>query len=155
MRSGCDTKPGTAKLRSGLLLQYGGQLVKDGTIDLNKLLKVCSVVASWLRHQATLPPAAASSLQPACCHDRVVKDVALLHLWVLSMVLLQVFFAILLAAVGVSNAQQQFPDVVKAKGAIRRVFGTLDRAPLIDTASAEGALFRPRFSVRLQLSPGL
>ena len=56
---------------------------------------------------------------------------------------MQVFFAILLAAVGVSNAQQQFPDVVKAKGAIRRVFGTLDREPLIDTASADGALLWP------------
>eukprot|EP00887_Chlorella_sp_A99_P002677 scaffold6.g2677.t1 len=52
---------------------------------------------------------------------------------------LQAFFAIILAAMGMAQAQLFFPDVAKGKSATQRVFSIVDRVPLIDAASAEGA----------------
>lgn len=48
--------------------------------------------------------------------------------WVM---MLQVFFAIVLGAVGLTQAQMAFPDVAKASGASKRVFSVIDRQPLI------------------------
>ncbi|KAK9861269.1 hypothetical protein WJX84_002505 [Apatococcus fuscideae] len=45
--------------------------------------------------------------------------------------MLKVFFAILLGAVGLTQAQMAFPDVAKASGASKRVFTVIDRQPLI------------------------
>ncbi len=47
---------------------------------------------------------------------------------------LQVFFAIVLGAVGLTQAQMAFPDVAKASGASKRVFAIIDRQPLIQDA---------------------
>ena len=40
-------------------------------------------------------------------------------------------FAILLAALGIAQAQMSFPDITQAAVAIERVFGTIDRKPSI------------------------
>ncbi|KAK9846492.1 hypothetical protein WJX81_005240 [Elliptochloris bilobata] len=50
---------------------------------------------------------------------------------------LKVFFAIVLAAFGLLQAQLAFPDLTKAQSAVQRVFGVLDRHSKIDP-SAEG-----------------
>ena len=52
----------------------------------------------------------------------------------------QVLFAILLAALGIAQAQMSFPDITQAAAAIERVFGTIDRKTPIDSSSAAGAL---------------
>ena len=46
----------------------------------------------------------------------------------------QVFFAIVLGAIGLTQAQMAFPDVAKAGGASKRVFTVIDRQPLIQDA---------------------
>ena len=50
----------------------------------------------------------------------------------------QVLFAILLAALGIAQAQMSFPDISQAAVAIERVFGTIDRKPAIDMGGGEG-----------------
>ena len=62
-----------------------------------------------------------------CCHVCVVP--------------LQVLFAILLAALGIAQAQMSFPDITQAAAAIDRVFGTIDRTPTIDASHSAGALY--------------
>lgn len=52
--------------------------------------------------------------------------------------LLQVLFAILLAALGIAQAQMSFPDITQAAAAIERVFGTIDRTPSIDARDSAG-----------------
>ena len=54
---------------------------------------------------------------------------------------LQVLFAILLAALGIAQAQMSFPDITQAAAAIDRVFGTIDRTPTIDATHSAGALY--------------
>ncbi len=56
---------------------------------------------------------------------------------------LQVLFAILLAALGIAQAQMSFPDITQAAAAIDRVFGTIDRTPTIDVSDSAGAAARP------------
>lgn len=51
----------------------------------------------------------------------------------------QVLFAILLAALGIAQAQMSFPDITQAGAAIERVFGTIDRKTAIDSSSDAGA----------------
>jgi hypothetical protein len=51
---------------------------------------------------------------------------------------LQVLFAILLAALGIAQAQLSFPDITQAAAAIDRVFSTVDRKTLIDSGSDAG-----------------
>lgn len=46
--------------------------------------------------------------------------------------MLKVFFAILLAAMGISQARETFPDITKASGAVQRVFTVIDRDSAID-----------------------
>ena len=46
------------------------------------------------------------------------------------------FFAIVLGAVGLTQAQMAFPDVAKASGASLRVFTIIDRQPLIQDGPA-------------------
>jgi hypothetical protein len=53
---------------------------------------------------------------------------------------LQVLFAILLAALGIAQAQMSFPDITQAASAIERVFATVDRTPSIDASAAKGDL---------------
>lgn len=53
---------------------------------------------------------------------------------------LQVLFAILLAALGIAQAQMSFPDITQAAVAIERVFGTIDRSPSIDISDDKGDL---------------
>lgn len=55
---------------------------------------------------------------------------------------MQVLFAILLAALGIAQAQMSFPDITQAAAAIERVFGTIDRRPSIDVGSPAGGLCR-------------
>jgi hypothetical protein len=55
-----------------------------------------------------------------------------------------VLFAILLAALGIAQAQMSFPDITQAAAAIQRVFGTIDRAPAI-TLNEDGAGAVPPF----------
>jgi len=50
----------------------------------------------------------------------------------------QVLFAILLAALGIAQAQMSFPDITQAAAAIDRVFGTIDRKTTIDSSSDDG-----------------
>ena len=50
----------------------------------------------------------------------------------------QVLFAILLAALGIAQAQMSFPDISQAAVAIERVFGTIDRKPAMDMGGGEG-----------------
>ena len=45
----------------------------------------------------------------------------------------QVFFAILLMAFGLANAQAAFPDVSKASASVQNIFSILDRKPTIDS----------------------
>ncbi len=52
----------------------------------------------------------------------------------------QVLFAILLAALGIAQAQMSFPDITQAAAAIERVFGTIDRKTTIDSSSDAGSL---------------
>ena len=54
----------------------------------------------------------------------------------------QVLFAILLAALGIAQAQMSFPDITQAAAAIERVFGTIDRKTTIDSSSDAGALLQ-------------
>ena len=56
--------------------------------------------------------------------------------------MLQVFFAIVLGAVGLTQAQMAFPDVAKASGASKRVFSVIDRQPLIQDPP-DGETFFP------------
>lgn len=51
---------------------------------------------------------------------------------------LKAFFAIFLAAFGMSQAQLHFPDVAKGKAATKRAFSIIDRKPVIDSSSQEG-----------------
>lgn len=53
---------------------------------------------------------------------------------------MRVFFAIVMAAFGVAQAQMFFPDVAKGKAATQRVFGIVDRVPLIDADSDAGVV---------------
>ena len=59
---------------------------------------------------------------------------------------MQVLFAILLAALGIAQAQMSFPDITQAAAAIERVFGTIDRVPGIGM-NDEGALAGLRTSM--------
>lgn len=52
--------------------------------------------------------------------------------------LLKVFFAIILAAMGISQARLTFPDISKASGAVQRVFSILDRTSAINAFDASG-----------------
>lgn len=56
---------------------------------------------------------------------------------------MQVLFAILLAALGIAQAQMSFPDITQAAAAIERVFGTIDRNPSIETSADKGDQQRP------------
>lgn len=56
---------------------------------------------------------------------------------------LQVLFAILLAALGIAQAQMSFPDITQAAAAIDRVFGTIDRTPTRDATDSAGAAAQP------------
>lgn len=47
-------------------------------------------------------------------------------------------FAILLAALGIAQAQMSFPDITQAAAAIDRVFSTIDRKTQIDSGSDAG-----------------
>ena len=47
--------------------------------------------------------------------------------------------AIIMAAIGMGQAQLAFPDVTKAKAATERVFSVIDRTPAIDAADPSGA----------------
>ncbi|KAK9810283.1 hypothetical protein WJX72_007941 [[Myrmecia] bisecta] len=47
--------------------------------------------------------------------------------------MLKVFFAILMSAFGISQAQMAFPDLTKASAAVVRVFSVIDRKPKIDS----------------------
>ena len=51
---------------------------------------------------------------------------------------MQVLFAILLAALGIAQAQMSFPDITQAAAAIDRVFRTIDRKTQIDSGSEAG-----------------
>lgn len=46
--------------------------------------------------------------------------------------MLQVFFAVIMGAMGASQGQMAFPDAAKAGGAIKRIFEVVDRVPKID-----------------------
>jgi len=46
--------------------------------------------------------------------------------------MLAVFFAVVMAAMGASQAQMGFPDSAKASGAIKRIFAVVDRTPKVD-----------------------
>ena len=64
---------------------------------------------------------------------------------------MQVFLAIVLGAMGASQAQMAFPDVARAGGAIQSVFGVIDRKPqqpqLLGTLSPAGwAAFRKKLA---------
>jgi hypothetical protein len=63
---------------------------------------------------------------------------------------MQVFFGIVLAAFGASQAQMAFPDLTKAKGAVTRVFTAIDRKPPIDAQSEEGACLGHMSSLRMK-----
>ena len=52
--------------------------------------------------------------------------------------MLKVFFAILLAAMGISQARETFPDLTKASGAVQRVFSVIDRRSAIDIYDCGG-----------------
>lgn len=52
--------------------------------------------------------------------------------------MLKVFFAILLAAMGISQARVTFPDISKAAGAVPRVFSVIDRKSAIDSSEPTG-----------------
>ena len=54
---------------------------------------------------------------------------------------MQVLFAILLAALGIAQAQMSFPDITQAAAAIDRVFRTIDRKTQIDSGSEAGQGF--------------
>lgn len=51
---------------------------------------------------------------------------------------LKVFFSILLATMGISQAQVAFPDIAKGSKAVARVFRVVDRKSLIDASVSEG-----------------
>jgi ATP-binding cassette subfamily B (MDR/TAP) protein 1 len=51
-----------------------------------------------------------------------------------------VLFAILLAALGIAQAQMSFPDITQAAAAIDRVFRIIDRQTQIDSGSDAGEL---------------
>ncbi len=53
---------------------------------------------------------------------------------------LQVFFCIAFSAFGVASAQQAFPDITKASGAVKRVFAVIDRVPSILPNTSTGML---------------
>ena len=52
--------------------------------------------------------------------------------------MLKVFFSILLAAMGISQARETFPDLTKASGAVQRVFSVIDRHSAIDIFDSGG-----------------
>ena len=52
---------------------------------------------------------------------------------------LKSFFAVFLAAFSTAQSQLHFPDVAKGKAAAKRVFAIIDRQPLIDSSSTDGA----------------
>lgn len=52
--------------------------------------------------------------------------------------MLKAFFAILLAAFGLAQAQMAFPDMSKSGAAVQRVFEVIDAKPLIDSSSSAG-----------------
>ena len=68
---------------------------------------------------------------------------------------LQVLFAILLAALGIAQAQMSFPDITQAAAAIERVFGTIDRKTSIDSGSDAGTHVFPAFEQRRDVYPML
>lgn len=55
--------------------------------------------------------------------------------------MLKVFFSILLAAMGISQARETFPDLTKASGAVQRVFSVIDRHSAIDIFDSGGEMF--------------
>lgn len=55
--------------------------------------------------------------------------------------MLKVFFSILLAAMGISQARETFPDLTKASGAVQRVFSVVDRHSAIDIFDSGGEIF--------------
>jgi len=57
--------------------------------------------------------------------------------------MLKAFLAVLMAAMGVAQAQIGFPDVGKAKGAVRRIFPIIDRKSKIDASLPTGATTTP------------
>ena len=59
-------------------------------------------------------------------------------------------FAILLAALGIAQAQMSFPDITQAAAAIERVFGTIDRQPGIGM-NEEGVPSLPLLSVSMRM----
>lgn len=50
----------------------------------------------------------------------------------------QVFFALTMAATGVSQASAQAPDINKVKDSVASIFEILDSKPKIDSSSDEG-----------------
>lgn len=48
------------------------------------------------------------------------------------------FFAVLLANVGLMQAMLGFPDVAKSRGAVQRIFSTIDRSPPIQSYDPTG-----------------
>lgn len=57
--------------------------------------------------------------------------------------MLQVFFALFMGAMAVSQAQTFFPDISKAKSAIVRVFGIVDRKPKINSSDDQKGRVNP------------
>ncbi|KAL0036182.1 hypothetical protein WJX79_007336 [Trebouxia sp. C0005] len=53
--------------------------------------------------------------------------------------MLKVFFCIAFSAFGLASAQQAFPDITKASGAVKRVFAVIDRVPSILPNTSTGA----------------
>ncbi|KAJ9525246.1 hypothetical protein QJQ45_020777 [Haematococcus lacustris] len=64
--------------------------------------------------------------------------------------MLKSFLAILLAAMGIAQAQIGFPDIGKAKDAVKSIFPIIDRKSQIDSSSQEGVTSPPRGGLHLE-----
>ncbi|KAF5834437.1 P-loop containing nucleoside triphosphate hydrolase protein [Dunaliella salina] len=64
--------------------------------------------------------------------------------------MLKAFLALLMAAMGVAQAQINFPDVGKAKGAVQRIFPICDRKSKIDASIPTGATTTPSGATSLE-----
>ncbi|KAL6755759.1 MDR-like ABC transporter [Haematococcus lacustris] len=64
--------------------------------------------------------------------------------------MLKSFLAIVMAAMGIAQAQLGFPDLGKAKDAVKSIFPIIDRKSQIDSSSQEGVTSPPRGGLHLE-----
>lgn len=60
-------------------------------------------------------------------------------------VILQVFFALTISAIGVAQSTASVPDTSKAKDSAASIFGILDSKPNINSSSNEGTTLKTVF----------